>query len=80
MLDAEALVAGLDEARQSPENVELPEYTFDVHTRKGKRAGKTKEDFFREEHAALHPREQGDFDALITTAPGRAPRAQEDPA
>lgn len=35
------------------EKPKIPEYVFDVHTRKGKIAGKTKDDFFREEQQAL---------------------------
>ena len=53
----------LDDARRNP--VPVPEYTFDVHTRKGKKAGKTREQFFREEHAALEPRLPGLFDGLV---------------
>ena len=43
----------------------VPEYTFDVHTRKGKRMGRTKEEFFREERDALRPRVPGLFDDLF---------------
>ena len=53
----------LDEAAKNP--LPVPEYTFDVHTRKGKKAGKTREQFFREEHAALEPRLPGLFDGLV---------------
>ena len=35
------------------EHMDVPEYTFDVHTRKGKARGKTKRDFFIEEQEAL---------------------------
>jgi replication-associated recombination protein RarA len=31
----------------------IPDYVYDIHTRKGKRMGKTKEQFIREEHDAL---------------------------
>lgn len=68
MIDAEKLTASLEEARQRPTNLELPEYTFDVHTRRGKKAGRTKAEFFRDEHAALSPRAQGEFDALVEAA------------
>jgi hypothetical protein len=44
----------------------VTDYTFDVHTGRGKSRGKTKEDFFRDEFAALKPREQGEFDWTIT--------------
>jgi replication-associated recombination protein RarA len=45
--------------------VELPDYTYDVHTIVGRRKGKTKEQFFKEEHDALEPKQQGLFDDLI---------------
>ena len=52
----------------SPENIGLrgsePDYAFDCHTLKGKRAGKTKADFFREEQRALKPFQPGLFDEL----------------
>jgi replication-associated recombination protein RarA len=59
--DAE-LEAWIDEARKNPESI--PDYAFDVHTAKGKRQGKTKADFFRDEFKALKPREPGLFDDL----------------
>ena len=31
------------------EYIEIPEYAYDVHTRKGKRMGKTKKEFFNED-------------------------------
>jgi replication-associated recombination protein RarA len=65
MIDAKALAKAVDEARENPENIELPDYSFDVHTQRGRKRGKTKDDFFRDEHAALHPREQGEFDFLV---------------
>lgn len=65
MLDAALLNQAIDEARRNPENIELPEYTFDVHTTKGRRNGKTKDQFFQDEFAALQPREVGVFDSVI---------------
>lgn len=53
----------IEDVRRNP--IEIPPYTFDVHTRKGKKAGRTKEEFFREEHQALHPRVTGLFDGLV---------------
>lgn len=44
---------------------EVPEYAYDCHTLKGKRAGKTKADFFRDEFTALEPRQPGLFDNLV---------------
>ena len=40
-------------------------YDFDCHTLKGKRKGKTKEDFFIEEFDALKPRQPGLFDEFV---------------
>jgi hypothetical protein len=52
----------------SPENTGLrgpePDYALDCHTLKGKRAGKTKADFFHEEQRALRPWQPGLFDEL----------------
>jgi hypothetical protein len=53
----------LEDVRKAP--IPVPEYTFDVHTRKGKAKGKTKADFFRDELEALKPREKGLFDDLV---------------
>lgn len=44
--------------------MKFPEYAFDCHTLKGKREGKTKADFFREEQKALKPYQPGLFDDL----------------
>ena len=59
-LDADQLAADLLKAAKE----KVPDYAFDCHTLKGKRAGKTKADFFREEQNALKPWQQGLFDAL----------------
>ena len=69
MIDAEKLDAAIRESRKNPENVPLPEYTFDVHTDKGRKSGKTKEQFFYDEQHALNPRQMGLFDDLITPPP-----------
>ena len=53
----------LEDVRSSP--IAIPPYTYDVHTRKGKKQGRTKEEFFREEYEALNPRIPGLFDDLI---------------
>lgn len=55
--------ASLEEIRNNP--IPIPEYTFDVHTRKGKRMGRTKKQFFKDEFEALKPRQMGLFDNLI---------------
>ncbi|HVU07835.1 MAG TPA: hypothetical protein VHG89_04750 [Verrucomicrobiae bacterium] len=65
MLDAKELMQAIVEARRKPENLPLPEYTFDVHTRKGRAQGKTKGEFFQDEFFALQPRAQGEFDHVI---------------
>lgn len=46
-------------------SIEVPEYAYDVHTRRGRFLGKTKKDFFREEFMALEPRVPGLFDGLL---------------
>lgn len=56
-------VEWLEDARREP--LQIPEYTYDVHTKKGKLMGKTKEQFFHDEHAALSPFEPGLFDNLV---------------
>lgn len=53
----------IDDVRRYP--IRIPDYTFDVHTRKGKKMGRTKEEFFREELEALKPRMPGLFDNII---------------
>ena len=40
----------------------VPEYVYDVHTYRGKRAGKTRLDFFQEENEALEPKQMSLFD------------------
>ena len=60
LIDAENWI---DDVRSNP--IPIPPYTFDVHTRKGKKMGRTKEQFFREEFEALNPRIPGLFDDLV---------------
>jgi len=64
-IDETDLKTRLDEYDNS-EKIELPEYTFDWHTQTGKKAGKTKREFFFSEFEALMPREQGTFDYLLS--------------
>jgi replication-associated recombination protein RarA len=59
-IDDETLERELTAARANLEA--LPEYAFDCHTSKGKRAGKSKRDFFLSEDDALTPRKRGVFD------------------
>jgi replication-associated recombination protein RarA len=44
---------------------EIPEWTYDVHTQRGRARGKTRADFFRDEFDALEPRQPGLFDDLV---------------
>lgn len=53
----------IEDIRREP--VPIPEYTFDVHTSKGRKRGRTKAEFFRDEYEALHPRQKGLFDDLV---------------
>ena len=53
----------IEDVRLNP--IPIPQYTFDVHTRRGKKQGRTKEEFFRDEFNALNHREKGLFDDLI---------------
>ena len=41
---------------------DVPDYVFDVHTRRGRRNGATQMDFFKEENEALEPRQMNLFD------------------
>lgn len=51
-----------DEVRREP--MEIPDYVFDVHTRRGKAMGKTKTDFFIEEEKALKNKQMSIFDFI----------------
>lgn len=53
----------IEDVRRYP--IEIPQYTYDLHTRVGKKRGRTKEEFFRDEFTALTPREPGLFDDLV---------------
>jgi hypothetical protein len=59
-IDPKQLEMALEEVRRLQEAV--PDYALDCHTHAGERAGKTRKDFFREEHQALRPRQPGLFD------------------
>lgn len=60
-------MAKIDEAlAEANKEVKLiPAYTYDVHTQRGKKMGKTKKEFFKEEFEALKPRQAGLFDNLV---------------
>jgi hypothetical protein len=53
-------LGGYGKTGQHPEPI--PEYAFDCHTRRGRKRGKTKRDFFRDEQGVLRPRQQGLLD------------------
>lgn len=53
----------IDDVRKNP--IDIPDYTFDVHTRTGKKRGRTKEEFFQDEYEALTPRIPGLFDEKL---------------
>lgn len=59
-------IQSLLEECSGDETIPIPEYAYDVHTARGKRSGKTKTDFFREEFVALNPITPGLFDDLIS--------------
>ena len=52
-----------NEVRQEPRTI--PDYVFDCHTLRGKREGKTKSDFFRQEEDALAYKQMSIFDFAI---------------
>lgn len=53
------------EISECTDYVKLPNYVYDVHTLYGKKMGKTKEQFFKDEYEALKPKQPGLFDDLI---------------
>ena len=66
-IDEAQLEADLAAARETTEAI--PDYAFDCHTIEGRRQGKTKADFFRDEFRALTPREPGLFDPPTPDSP-----------
>lgn len=64
--EAERFMNSLDKT----EKMAVPDYVYDVHTIQGKKRGKTKEDFFREEFKALNPRQKGLFDTFVDNKGG----------
>lgn len=61
MSDSEILL-WINDATKFKENV--PQYAYDCHTLAGKKAGRTKEQFMKEEQKALRPLQPGLFDEL----------------
>lgn len=52
----------LFEEVRSEGKMDIPEYVYDVHTKKGKMMGKTKADFFRDEDTGLAYKQMSIFD------------------
>jgi hypothetical protein len=48
-------------------SISMPEYAMDVHTKKGKKAGKTKGDFILDEMHNLNPVQMSLFDDIAET-------------
>ena len=63
LISDEEIECLFDEIRSQPK-VDMPEYVFDVHTQQGKRAGKTKQDFFKEEQRAMVNVQMSLFDGI----------------
>lgn len=63
LLSDEAIENLMDEVRK--EEMGIPNYVYDCHTRKGRSMGKTKKQFFVEEENALANRQMSLFDNLI---------------
>ena len=62
LLSDEEIERAFEEVRAG--RVDVPEYVFDCHTRKGKAAGRTKQQFFREEENALVNKQVSLFDGV----------------
>ena len=63
-LNPEKLAADL---RKAPKYEPIPDYAYDCHTLRGKKMGKTKAEFFRDEQKALNPLIPGLFDDLLNS-------------
>lgn len=66
-LTDEQIEAYMDEVRE--EDIKIPEYAYDVHTREGKKRGATKSQFFVEEEKALAYRQLSLFDDIDLSKP-----------
>jgi replication-associated recombination protein RarA len=56
----------IDSIEINRDRIPVPEFAYDVHTKKGRRMGMTKHDFFRQEQRALKPKSQYSlFDSLV---------------
>lgn len=66
LIDDNLINSYFEEVRK--EGISIPEYVYDVHTWKGKKQGKTKEDFFVEEQKGLsNPTESQFYEQLTLT-------------
>lgn len=61
MVDSDVIELALDECRGMP----IPDYALDVHTKRGKIMGRTKEMFFKSEYVFLANKEKGLFDDVV---------------
>ncbi len=62
LIDHEELLKTIDDLIAAKKKPQVPEYVHDCHTSQGKRKGKTKQQFFKEEFEALNDRTDGLFD------------------
>ena len=62
-IDYETLHRDISEARKNP--LPIPDYAYDCHTKRGRIEGRTKEEFFIDEHYNLKPRQPGLFDDYV---------------
>ena len=62
LLSDEEIERAFEETRS--ERMQIPEYVYDCHTRKGKAMGRTKQQFFEEEDRALSNRQLSIFDGV----------------
>ena len=54
------------ENHHGEKRLKIPEYALDCHTKRGRFAGRTKDQFFHDEFEALEPRQLGLFDHLVS--------------
>lgn len=59
--EADHAQAYIDQIEKSGKLPKIPEYAFDVHTQKGRMAGKTKKTFFVDEQEGLDVKRRDDF-------------------
>lgn len=59
-IDEERLLNLIAEA-EAENQIEIPEYVYDIHTKEGRLNGKTKKDFLKDEQACLKPKQMTMF-------------------